>query len=306
MSTAIALRLLSTLCVALMIACVREVAGTARLGQIVFFRGLFALPVLLAYMALRSGVAQGLSTQRIGAHATRAFWGCASLALYYLSIAHLPLALASTLSFLSPLFIAIIISYRDGSPPSILMMTCMLIGLGGIAAILLPGNTIASNREMAVGLAAGVAAAATAAVAMLQIKKLTATEPTSTIAFYFALACSIAGLATLPFGWLPLDLHSLALLAVCGLFAAMGHIAMTESLARGSVLNLSVCDYAIIVWAVGLDAVIWQRLPLPLTWLGIGLIIASNLLPVVAGWLSILPQTASIPLPRPSRATGKA
>ena len=37
---------------------------------------------------------------------------------------------------------------------------------------------------------------------VIQTRRLTDSERTSAIVFYFSLICAIAGLATLPFGWL--------------------------------------------------------------------------------------------------------
>ena len=41
----------------------------------------------------------------------------------------------------------------------------------------------------------------TNAGAVIQTRRLTDTETTSSIVFYFSLICALAGLATLPFGW---------------------------------------------------------------------------------------------------------
>ena len=65
----------------------------------------------------------------------------------------------------------------------------------------------------------------TMAVVRVHIKAMTRTESAATIALYFALICSLIGLATLPFGWPALTPTDLSLLAIAGLLGGLAHIA---------------------------------------------------------------------------------
>ena len=64
---------------------------------------------------------------------------------------------------------------------------------------------------------------------MIQTRRLTETETTSSIVFYFSLICALAGLATWPFGWLMPTWPEFAALVAVGLCGGLAHILLTES-----------------------------------------------------------------------------
>jgi drug/metabolite transporter (DMT)-like permease len=99
-SSGIALRLLATLFFSLMSLSVRLASVEAPVGQIVFWRSAVALVPILVYLALRGQLRHGLRTERPLGHVKRSLYGCAAMFFSFLSIAHLPLALATALSFL--------------------------------------------------------------------------------------------------------------------------------------------------------------------------------------------------------------
>ncbi|MFV1851670.1 MAG: EamA family transporter, partial [Thalassospira sp.] len=119
-----------------------------------------------------------------------------------------------------------------------------------------------------IGIGAGVAFAITTAFAKVQIKSLTTTEPSGTIAFYFAIVCSIGGLLSLPFGWSTISTNSLVLLISAGLTGGLAHIAMTEALARAPASTLSAFEYTAMIWAIALDLLIFGVLPAPVSLMG--------------------------------------
>lgn len=129
-----------------------------------------------------------------------------------------------------------------------------------------------------IGLAAGLAYALTMAVMRVHIKTLTRTESAASIAFFFAVTCTVIGLASLPFGWPVLALWQLAALAGAGVLGGLAHIAAAEAIARAPVSAVAPFDFTGLVWAAGIDALIFAHLPG--LWAGIGMaaIVAAALL----------------------------
>src|SRR5699024_1883483 len=76
------------------------------------------------------------------------------------------------------------------------------LGLAGVLVLTVPqmfGSGFDLTRVAGYGF--GVTASLLSAGAMIQVRRLGATETTSSIAFYFALVATIFGLATFPLGW---------------------------------------------------------------------------------------------------------
>ena len=115
----------------------------------------------------------------------------------------------------------------------------------------------------------------TTAFAKVQIKALTTTEPSGTIAFYFAVICSIGGLLTIPFGWAPVSANNIVFLVGAGLTGGLAHIAMTEALARAPASTLSAFEYTAMIWAIILDIIVFGVLPAPISLMGGVFIVAA-------------------------------
>lgn len=270
----IALRLLATLLFSLMSLSVRVASVEAPVGQIVFWRSAVALLPILAYLACRGQLRHGLKTKRPNGHVKRSLYGCAAMFLSFLSIAHLPLALATALSFLAPLIVVPAAVVLLGERPGIVVVGATLAGFLGIGLMLWPAM---AGPELAIGtligVGAGLACAVTTALAKTEIKRLTATEAPAAIAFYFAVVCAACGLATWPFGWANVGPTALLALIASGLFGGFAHIAMTEAVARAPVSTLAPFEYTAMIWALLFDLTIFAIWPEPISLIGALLIV---------------------------------
>lgn len=272
----IALRIAATGLFAVMSLLVRLASFEAPVGQIVFWRSAAALPPILIYLALRGQFPHALCTARPLGHLKRSLFGCVATVFSFVSLAHLPLALAAALGFLAPLlvlpFAVVVLRERPGWVVS----GAALLGFAGVVVMLGPafeGPT--PDRGVLIGIGAGLAMAVTTAAAKVQIKTLTATEPPGTIAFYFAAVCALCGLATLPFGWAQPSGLGLAWLVGAGLAGGLAHIAMTEAVARAPVSTLAPFEYTAMIWAMVFDFVVFAVLPDAFSLAGAMLVVAA-------------------------------
>jgi drug/metabolite transporter (DMT)-like permease len=198
----IALRLSATLLFTGMSLAVRMASVEAPTGQIMFWRSFVALGPIVLYLAWAKQFPRALVTHNPVGHAKRSLIGAASMFFSFLSLAYPPIALATALWFLAPLLAipAGILFLRER--PGALVTMAALTGFLGVGLMLWPAfSGPRMDVGAAIGIAAGVLTALTTVMAKVEIKKLTATEATGTIAFYFAVICTLLGLATWPFGW---------------------------------------------------------------------------------------------------------
>jgi drug/metabolite transporter (DMT)-like permease len=280
----IALRLAATGLFAVMSLCVRLASFEAPVGQIVFYRSALALPPIVAYLFWRRQFPWGLRTRRPVGHLMRSLFGCTAMFFSFVSLAYLPLALATALGFLAPLLVvpAAMLALRER--PGGVVIGAALGGFAGVALMLAPAFEGPSlDAGTVVGVAAGLAMAATTAVAKIQIKTLTETEPPGTIAFYFAVVCAIAGLATLPFGWASPTSTALVFMIAAGISGGLAHIAMTEALAHAPASTLAPFEYTAMLWALAFDMLVFGLLPAPISLAGAVVIVAAAAVAAFAG-----------------------
>lgn len=278
------LRLVSAGLFVVMSLFVRLATVEAPIGQIVFYRSAFALPPIVAYLIWRRQFPAALKTRQPVGHLKRNLYGSMAMVLSFISLAYLPLALATALGFLAPLLAvpAAMLFLRERPGP--VAIGAALTGFAGVVLMLAPafeGPTL--DHDTIIGVAAGLAMAVATAAGRVEIKTLTATEAPGTIAFYFATLCAFGGLASLPFGWITPTGFSLACLIGAGISGGLAHITMTEAMARAPVSTQAPFDYTAMLWALMLDAAIFGLLPSPVSLAGAFVIAASALVVPLAG-----------------------
>ncbi|MDO9225642.1 MAG: EamA family transporter [Pseudomonadota bacterium] len=105
-----------------------------------FYRSLVALAVLLVAVTLRHGVGGG--RHFFGAHTAlhlrRGLVGFLALATFFYAVAHLPLSVAITLNYSSPLFLALLMPWQLKERPSRAQYATVAIGFLGVTLLLRP------------------------------------------------------------------------------------------------------------------------------------------------------------------------
>lgn len=288
---------LAALLFASMGVCVKIASQWFSSAELVLYRGLISI-VFLWLLARASGVS--LATRHPGMHAWRSTVGVVSLGAWFYAIAHLPLATAMTLNYMSSVWIAaflvggallawVPVPGRDGGvarpPLQGALVTTVLAGFGGVVMILKPdvgGSAGANGLAGAVGLMSGL----TAAFAYMQVVALSRLgEPEARTVFYFAVGSAVAGgLATVLTGFTPWSQwtwgHALWLVPV-GLLASGGQLCMTRAYASATTENgtlvVANLQYSGIVFAAIYSVVLFDDRIDALGWAGMALIIASGI-----------------------------
>lgn len=263
---------------AAMSACVKFAAPYFDPLEIIGYRGAIGMVVMGIMMRSRR---VGLATPVPWMHLWRNVIGVSAMSCWFFAIAHLPLATAITLNYMSSVWIAAFIvastmltgrltDMRRQSP----LVLAVLASFAGVVMLLRP--TLAPEQLFAgmVGLMGGLMAA----MAYIQVAALGRVgEPEARTVFYFSLGGMVAGLGSvLVFGAHPLNRIEALWLLPIGVFASMGQLAMTRAYTQGSTIVVANLQYSGIVFGAMFGLLLFgERIP-PLGWLGMAIIIASG------------------------------
>jgi drug/metabolite transporter (DMT)-like permease len=161
--------------------------------------------------------------------------------------------------------------------------SAVVVGFVGVLVVLSPhlsGDELTAAIGGATGLIGVVYAicgSLTNAGTAIQTRRLTQSESTSSIVFYFSLSCALAGLATLPFGWVTPSRGEIAALISIGILGGTGHIFLTESYRFASASLVAPFDYTAMIWALVLGYAMFGETPTSEIVLGSAIIAAAGL-----------------------------
>lgn len=246
------------------------------LVETVFYRQLFAMPVVFAFIALRDGP-RAVRTNRIGKHGLRAMMGLLGLACNFGGFILLPLTEATIIGFTMPMFATILAAVVLREATGIHRWSAILVGFAGILVIARPD----AGHFAAFGVAVALAAAFLTACISLVIRDLGRTESPGVIVFWFT-ALSLPPLALLmPFFGHGHDPVTWGLLVLTGVVGAFAQLFLTAALRYAPVSVVLGMDYSSILWATLLGFLLWGEWPMATTWVGAAMIIGAG---AYIGW----------------------
>jgi len=278
----IGLKLLSAFLFALMSALVRKLGDVAPVGQMVFFRSAFAIPPVLAIYALRGELMSALRTSRPFGQLGRGTMSVFGMFSNFAALTRLPLADVTAITFASPLITVMLAAVVLKEHVRIYRWSAVAIGFGGVIVMLVPHFDMrlyagATGATAALGSVFAIASAVFNAGTVIQTRRLTQSETTSAIVFYFSLICAIAGALTLPFDWYTPTAWELTGLIMLGVIGGLAHIFLTESYRHAAASVVAPFDYTAMLWALLLGYWLFGELPSALVYVGAAIVAAAGL-----------------------------
>ncbi len=240
--------------------------------QIMFFRSLCAFIPILWMVSRGPGGFAVLRTRRLGAHALRSGFGLAAMFGFFSAYQLMPLADVTAISFSGPIFIACLSVWLLGESVGLHRWSAIVVGFIGMLVIVRPGPGMVQSGALIV-----VAATMLYALAMIQIRKLSSTEPSTAIAFYFTAFCVIVTGLVLPFVWVTPAWRDLPLLIGVGIFGGTAQLFMTRAYSLAPAAAVAPFDYTHLLWSVLFGWYVWGDFPDLQTWLGCTIVVASGL-----------------------------
>ncbi|MET0315174.1 MAG: DMT family transporter [Hansschlegelia sp.] len=286
MNLGIIFKLCSAFLFTVMAALIRAIGDAAPTSEIVFARSFFALAPIVAWLLWRGVLRRAVATDRPFGHLLRSVIGISAMFCMFAALGHLPLADATALGYASPLFIVLFAAVALGERVDGARWAAVAVGFGGVIVMLWPnlvsGSLAAVFRgEQTEGAAAGaiyaLAGAVLVAGAMVQIRRLTKTEGTGTIVFYFTVWSTMLAICVAPFaGWTMPDGSTAALLVLTGCVGGVAQILLTESYRHADASLIAPFEYSTILWALGIGALAFGDTPTGWTLIGGVIVIASG------------------------------
>ena len=239
-------------------------------GELVFSRAVITLA--LSYAMVRR---KGLSPwgHSFGKLALRGLLGFGGLSGYYIALARLPLADATTLQNATPVFTALLAWWLLDERVGWSTATAIACGLAGVALVAHPTG----GGLDPIGVAAALGAVCCSSFAYVTVRKLAQTEHPLVIVFYFPL---IAAPLALPWAIhsfiVPSPLECLLLVAI-GVATQGGQVFLTQALAIERAGRAASIGYLQVAFAMTWQIAFFGELPTRWTLGGAALILGGTL-----------------------------
>lgn len=278
----IALKLCAVVLFVVMSSLIKAASDTVPPGQAVFFRSLFAIPMILGWLALRGDLATGLRVKSPMGHFWRGFVGTAAMGLMFAGLGLLPLPEVTALGYTAPLLTVVFAAMFLDERVGLFRIAAVALGLVGVLIVLAPrlstltGETVQTTQ--AVGAVMVLLGATCAALAQIYIRKLVATEQTSAIVFYFSATSTLLSLLTVPFGWVIPDGPETVYLILAGLLGGLAQIFLTSAYRFADASVVAPFDYASMLFALMIGYFIFDEVPTGAMLLGAALVIAAGII----------------------------
>jgi drug/metabolite transporter (DMT)-like permease len=277
----IALKLLSVCVFVTMASLIKATSDHVPPGQAVFFRAFFALPVIVAWLALRHELHTGLKTTHPMSHVWRGLVGTTAMGLSFTGLGLLPLPEVTAIGYAAPILVVIFAAMFLGEKVRAFRLSMVALGLAGVLVVLSPrlqvDPTTADTAET-LGAVIVLLSAVFAALAQVFVRRMVQTESTSAIVFYFSLTATVMSFLTLPWGWAWPPLWVLALLVLSGLLGGIGQILLTSSYRHADASLIAPFEYASMLLAIIVGYVVFSEVPTQTMLTGAGMIVTAGIL----------------------------
>ena len=242
------------------------------LGQVIFFRGFFGL-VFYYFIIPKKRIKDFYFTKRPLLHLSRCFFGLAALLSIFTALRNLPLATVVSITFAAPIFTTIFSIFFLSEKVGYFRWLAVIVGFIGILIISEPGfSSLNIYYIFPVIFVLGMSYVA------ISIRQLSSTEPVWLISLFFSAAITIAGIFTIPFGWLMPSFIDLILLSMIGFFGGVANLWLSQSYKFSEVSLVTPLKYLALVFAIGFGYLIWQEIPSSKTLIGAVLVLTSSII----------------------------
>jgi len=279
---AISLKICAVVMFIIMSALIKATTDHVPTGQAVFFRSLFAIPMILVWIWLRDDLKDGLKAASPMGHFWRGFVGTLAMGLSFAGLGLLPLPEVTALGYAAPLLTVVFAAMFLNEKVGIYRISAVLLGLSGVLVVLSPRLSTFSaptvDSSQAFGAILVLTGAMCAALAQIYIRKMVTTEKTSAIVFYFSVTSATLSLITLPFGWVVPTGSELFLLITAGLLGGAGQIFLTSAYRFADASVVAPFDYASMLFALVIGFFFFGEIPTGPMLMGSALVISAGCL----------------------------
>jgi drug/metabolite transporter (DMT)-like permease len=265
----------------MMSATLKTLAARYPVGEVVFFRSAFALLPLLAWLAWEGDLVNAVRTRNIAGHVKRGLIGTSGMYLGFAALSNLPLHDSIAIGYASPLIVVVLAALLLKEKVRAYRWTAVAVGFVGVLIMLSPylkAETFmrGTSGGPTIGALFALLGAFCSAGATIQVRRLTATEKTGAIVFYFFILASSLSVGTLILGWNRPDATDLGLFIVGGILGGIGQILLTQSYRHADTSVIAPFEYTTMIWALLFGWFVFGDLPTPTMLTGASIVAATG------------------------------
>ncbi len=257
-------------CFSLMAVCVKAAGRTLPVFELIVLRTVFAV-LFLTPLCYRVGRGV-LVTRHWKPHIVRSVLGIGGAASFYFAVAHLELALVTTLGFTRTLFIIVLALIFLGEVIRWRRSLATAVGFVGVLICMQPGTASFDPWTLA-----GLSFALFAAGVTTAIKRLTVTESPLTILIYTYLLMGVIALVPALLTWHAPDATELCLMALIAAFSIIAQGCVIQGLKIGELTALAPFEYSRLLFAALFGYLFFAEVAGLNTWMGAAVIVMSTL-----------------------------
>ncbi|MGF1843738.1 DMT family transporter [Vibrio clamense] len=266
--------------------------GFALMSACVKYISLYGIPVfeIVAARALVSLIISYIDVKRKGISIwgnnkpllfVRGFVGTTALMCVYYAVTTLPLAEATILQYVHPIFTALlgVLFLKERVQHS--TMICIAFCLAGLLVMVQPSMTTDLTHELPLfSVIIALCGAFGSSIAYVIVRKLSQTEDSSVIIFYFPLVALPISTVLIwnDFVWPSFFLT--IMLVLVGIFTQIGQYGLTKAMQTQAAGKASAYSYVQIIFSALLGIWVFNEVPSIWTYLGGGLIVTGALINV--------------------------
>jgi drug/metabolite transporter (DMT)-like permease len=240
---------------------------------IVWARYAGAMLVVTPFVRHRAGP-RFWHTRNLGMQLLRSAFLLVATGCFFGGLKYLPLAEASAVTFLAPVFIVLLSQPLLGERPTRARWVAAVTGFVGILVLLRPGSAILHPAVLLL-----IGTAVCNAMYQLLTRKLPGDGLYTTL-FYSALVGAVGLTVALPWGFdgAPLDWRAAGLLLMLGLLAGIAHWLLISAFMEAPASLLTPFTYMQMLWATLLGYMVFGQLPDGWSIVGMSIILGSGVL----------------------------
>jgi len=273
--------LLSAFAFAVMTACVKLV-GTHNIPvfEIVAARAIISL--FISYIDIkRKKIAVWGNNKKL--LLARGMTGSLALICVYYAVTTLPLAEATLLQYTYPVFTALLAFFLLKEKIQRSTLLCIVLSLLGLVVMVMPNLSVTSGATLPwFSVFVALLGALGSALAYVIVKRLSTTEDSSVIIFYFPLIALPLSLTLLGDDFVMPNTEALLLLLFVGIFTQIGQVGLTKAMQSEVATKVTAFSYVQVVFSIIFGFIIFNEVPSAWTLSGGALIIIGALINVFA------------------------
>lgn len=220
---------------------------------------------------------------------SRGVMGTSALICVYYSVTTLPLAEATILQYVNPVFTALLGVFFLKERVQVSTIICILMCLIGLFFMVKPsiGESLPTHLPMfSVGVA--LMGAMFSSVAYIIVRKLSQTEDSSVIIFYFPLVALPISLILIGDDFIWPSMHIIVMLVLLGIFTQVGQFGLTKAMQTQAAGKASAYSYVQILFSALLGVLFFSEIPSLWTYLGGIFIVTGALINVFGQHIGLL------------------